>query len=415
MAQHRVFVGIDWGPEQHHAWVTNADGTDIADRRVAHSGAAIAEFADWIIGLAHGEVSAVAIGCETPHSAIVDVFLERGCDVFTLNPKQLDRFRDRFGVAGAKDDPRDAEVLSSSLRTDRRAFRLLVLDDPLTIQLREFSRQDTELGEDLGRLANRLRDHLVRTWPELLRLVPAADEPWLWALLKRAPTPDDGGRLGLAAVRRLLREHRIRRITPEQLHVVLRTPSVPLVRGVREGVRVRILDLVDQLPVVERQRRAAGRRLAETLAQIESANAEQGREQSDVTILQSLPGIGPRIAAGLLAEAAHALRDRDYHAVRQLGGVAPVTKSSGRTRVVMMRYACNHRLKATLDHWARGCIRLDPKSRAHYQQLRRRGHTHARAARGLIDRMLAVMIAMLRNRQRYDATRRDVSRVEATA
>ena len=72
----------------------------------------------------------------------------------------------------------------------------------------------------------------------------------------------------------------------------------------------------------------------------------------------------------------------------------------------MMRYACKHRLKATLNHWARGCIRLDPKCREHYRQLRQRGHGHSRATRGVLDRMLAVMIAMLRTRQVYDAARR---------
>jgi hypothetical protein len=42
--------------------------------------------------------------------------------------KQLDRFRDRFTVAGAKDDRRDAHVMADSLRTDRHAFRRLVTD-----------------------------------------------------------------------------------------------------------------------------------------------------------------------------------------------------------------------------------------------------------------------------------------------
>ena len=42
-----------------------------------------------------------------------------------INPKQMDRFRDRFTASGAKDDRRDARVLADSLRTDRRSFRQL--------------------------------------------------------------------------------------------------------------------------------------------------------------------------------------------------------------------------------------------------------------------------------------------------
>lgn len=47
---------------------------------------------------------------EVPHGPIVETLLERGFRVYVVNPKQLDRFRDRFTVAGAKDDRRDAHA-----------------------------------------------------------------------------------------------------------------------------------------------------------------------------------------------------------------------------------------------------------------------------------------------------------------
>jgi Transposase len=65
------------------------------------------------------------------------------------NPKQLDRFRDRFSPAGAKDDSRDAETLSSSLRTGRRAFHQVALADPAIIELREWSRMPDFIGTEL--------------------------------------------------------------------------------------------------------------------------------------------------------------------------------------------------------------------------------------------------------------------------
>jgi hypothetical protein len=66
------------------------------------------------------EVIGVAI--EMTHGPVVEALLERGFCVYGINPKQLDRFRDRFTVAGAKDDRRDARVLADSLRTDRHPF-----------------------------------------------------------------------------------------------------------------------------------------------------------------------------------------------------------------------------------------------------------------------------------------------------
>jgi transposase len=400
-----VFVGIDWGNTHHQAWMTDAGGTCLGSRRLEHSRAAITELVGWVVAHAGQEGARVAVAIEMPHGPLVDAFLDRGADVFALNPKQLDRFRDRFSAAGAKDDARDAEVLSSAVRTDRQAFRQIRVEHPLTIQLREYSRQDTELGEDLRRVANRLRDHLVRTWPELLALSPAADDPWLWALLKLAPTTLAAHRLRRSQVQRLLRTHRVQRVTADVLLAVVRAPSVYLAEGVREGVGARILDLVDQLPVLDRQRRATARRLRDTLTMLAtSPEGDVPREPRDVTILQSLPGIGTRIAATLLAEAAEALRRRDYHALRQLGGAAPVTKRSGKSCVVTMRWACNHRVQTSFYHWGRVAVQRDERSRVHYARLRAAGHSHARAIRGVVDRLLVVMMAMLTTGQAYDAT-----------
>ena len=46
----------------------------------------------------------MAVAIEVPHGPVVDVLLDRGIAVYAINPKQLDRLRDRFSVAGSKDD-----------------------------------------------------------------------------------------------------------------------------------------------------------------------------------------------------------------------------------------------------------------------------------------------------------------------
>jgi transposase len=405
--RYTIFGGIDWADTSHQVCVTNSTGDRVAERTVEHTGVAVSEMADWLVGLSGGDPAAVAVAIETPRGAIVETLLERGCHVFAINPKQLDRFRDRFSPAGAKDDRRDAQVLSSAVRTDRAALRRLSVDEPLTLQLREYARQDIELGEDLQRLANRLRDHLVRTWPELLQLSPAANERWFWALLQLVPTADHARHVRPAQVRQLLRTHRIRRVAADEVLAILRAPSVRLAPGVRDGVRVRILDLVEQLPVLDRQRRAAEARLEATLAAITTAAEGQSvREHQDITILQSLPALGTRIAATMLAEAARPLRQRDYHGLRVLSGIAPVTKRSGKSHVVTMRYACNGHLQRAVYLWARGCLHRDAHSHAHYARLRAAGHSHHRALRGVADRLLAVLIAMLEQGTLYDNSRR---------
>src|SRR4029077_11750788 len=118
-------------------------------------------------------------------------------------------------------------------------------------------------------------------------------------------------------------------------------------------------------------------------------------EQRDVAILRSSPGIGRIVLATLLAEASEPLQRRDYHALRTLSGVAPVTRRSGKQCFVIRRRACNKRLENALYHWARVAMRHDPISGCRYTDLRRRGHSPGRAWRSLGDRLLYVLCKVL--------------------
>lgn len=157
----------------------------------------------------------MAVAIEVPRGAVVETLLERGAALYTLNPKQVDRFRDRFTVAGAKDDRRDALVLASALRTDVIAFRRVRIDDPLVIQPRELARADEDLAQEFNRLANRLREQLHRTVPEWLTLSPSATDAWFWELIERVPSfslPAAACELKRGVVERVLRAPQIRRV-----------------------------------------------------------------------------------------------------------------------------------------------------------------------------------------------------------
>jgi hypothetical protein len=184
--EYRIYVGIDWATAAHQACVLDCSGRVVAERPFAHTGEAVAAFAQWLHEIAKGDPGQAAIAIEVPRGAVVETLVEHGFHLYASNPKQLDRLRDRHSVAGAKDDRRDAFVLGDSLRTDRVRFRRIRLDDPRVIQLRELSRVDEDLGHEANRLTNRLREQLHRFYVQALKLCPAADEPWLWALLELA-------------------------------------------------------------------------------------------------------------------------------------------------------------------------------------------------------------------------------------
>jgi transposase len=399
------FVGIDWGSETHHVCVLSLEGQFVEERKVNHTATAIADFLAWLSALATDSSASMAVAIEVPHGTLVEELLEREFTVFSINPKQLDRFRDRYFPAGAKDDKRDAFVLADSLRTDQHCFRAVRISDPAVIRLRELTRFDEELNHCFQRHCSQLRQQLQRYYPHALELSKTVDEPWIWALLELAPTPAKAAKLTAKRIENLLRNWRIRRINAEQVAAVLRGRRFSLSTGTVEAASEHVLYLLPHLRLLHQQRQAIASRIEQVLYEL---NASVGSEQPppDVKVLLSLPGVGRIVTATMLAEASQLLGERDYHALRAYAGVAPVTRQSGKKSTALMRYGCNLRLRNAMYHWSRVSMQRDSRSREHYHRLRSKGHSHGRALRGIADRLLALLCAMLRSRTLYDPARR---------
>jgi transposase len=400
MTDHRQwYAGVDWASESHHVFLADGDGRKIGERVFKHGGEGLAEMAAWLMAASGAaDPSQIRVAIEVPHGPVVETLIERGFKVHSLNPKQMDRFRDRFTLAGAKDDSRDAQVMASALRTDPHCFRLLALDDPTIIELREWSRIAEDLGTERNRLTNRLREQFWRYFPAILELEDDLGAPWLLDLCHIVPTPDKAARVRETTIAKLLKRNRIRRLDAAKVLDVLRKPPVALAAGTTEAASAHVATLIGRIRFVNRQlKEAHGRLDALTARLIPTAEAEPGqRKQHDVEILASSPGVGRFVLVTLLAEAFDALQRRDYAALRSLTGVAPVTKRSGKSCIVVRRQACNDRLANAVYHWARVAVQVDPTSRAKYAALRSRGHSHGRALRSVADRLLNVACAMLR-------------------
>jgi len=113
----RYYLGVDWADQTHAVWVVDEHGTKVVGRAVPHTAEGFSEWGreldEW---RAQGTELWAAI--ERPEGRVVDFLLDHGVVVYPVNPKALDRARDRFRQSGAKSDPFDARVLAEFLRTD---------------------------------------------------------------------------------------------------------------------------------------------------------------------------------------------------------------------------------------------------------------------------------------------------------
>lgn len=418
MANLVLFVGIDAADTSHEICAMNAEGTRLFAGNVPQTVAGIEELMERLLALANGEPGAIGVAIEVNHGPVVEAFVLHGFCVFALNPKQLDRFRDRFSPAGSKNDALDALVLADSLRTDGHLFRQVDFPDDAVLELRGLVDIRSMLTEQLRAHANQLRSVLARNVPGLLELAPAADQPVLWDVTKKLLS---GNLLRLprrSSFAKILKQHRIRRMDPDTLYQAVKSTLLLRISGAQAADIHKIRSLLPILQIISQELKDVETHIKSMLEQMvapedthepvpESPESHSPRHRySDAAIIASCVGVGPITLATLITKAWSPIAGRDLKSLRALCGVAPVTDQSGKTRTVKMRYACSRDLRHAIQSWALAAVRVDPRAKQHYRHMRDRGHNHNRAVRGVIDRMLAVLIAMLRDNTIYDPARR---------
>jgi transposase len=395
-------IGIDEAKEKHDICIIDSEGKILIEKNdIEHSVSGIQSIISQISKFSDNNFDRVAVAIEKPHGAVVDTLMERGIHVYSLNPKQLDRFRDRYTSSGAKDDRLDAYVLADSLRTDLHCFHQVKLGDPLTVELKEISRLSDELTKEKVRLINQLKEQINRFAPHLFKLCPGIDSEWFLELLKIISS---GIKIQKNRISRLLKQYHVRRVSVDEVINTIKSSPLTLASGTIEGIKFRIETLVEELQLIENKIKVCKKKIQILIKQIDLKEKEEKKDKkySDVEIIQSMPGIGDIITSILLSEVPELLSNRNYAGLRLMSGIAPVTRRSGKKMSVKIRRSCNKRLRNALYHWARGSTEKDGKSLERYENLKKKGHSHSRSLRGLGDSLLRTLISMLKTNTLYD-------------
>lgn len=404
--EYQWFVGIDWAAAKNDVCIIDLKGKIVTEFIFPTTPEGMLQMCSTFEDLCNDKDS-IAIAIEIPHGAIVECLADKGFHVFSINPKQLDRFRDRHSPAGCKDDKLDAYVLADSLRTDEHCFRKIEILDSDIIILRELIRIDSDLGENKNRITNRLRQQIFRFAPHFLELSPSVDEPWYWEVLENKLNADDESPLEVDGILKTLKNNRIRRISANECFEVLSSDYLHVAQGTVPAARRHIFALIAQLRLIHTQRKQIKKEIEDVLSNL-SASETEG-ENRDAAIIRSMPGVGSTVVATILSESAQAIAECDYAALRAHAGIAPVTKRSGKRLNVIMRKACNGRLRNAMYHWCRVSVQRDPVSKAKYSALRAKGHSHGRSLRTIGDANLRLLFGMLKNRTLYDPEKRLVT------
>jgi transposase len=393
-----LFVGDDWAEDHHDIEVSDEAGRRLARRRLPEGIAGI----EALHGLVadhlpeDAEPASVLVGIETDRGPWVAALIAAGYTVYAINPLQVARYRERHGVSGAKSDRGDAHTLAEIVRLDRAHHRPVAGDSAVAEQVKVLARAHQSLVWSRQRQTNMLRSMLREFYPAALAAFgdDLAGRDAL-AVLALAPTPQQGRTLTAAQLEQALRDAgRQRHIAAraEQIRTALHAEQLAAAAGVLPAYGAAVTALVAVIGELTRQ--------TETLAgQVEAGFGQH----PDAEIYLSQPGLGSILGARVLAEFGDdPHRYPNPKSRKNYAGSSPITKASGKTRVVLARHARNRRLADALHQQAFSALSSSPGARAYYDAHRARGATHQQALRALANRLVGILHGCLRHHMSYN-------------
>ena len=392
----RLFVGDDWAEDHHDVEVMNEAGTVLAKKRLAEGVAGITQLHE-LIGRhlpEDGADAEVVIGIETGRGPWVAALIAAGYTVFPVNPLQASRYRERHGVSGAKSDGGDAHMLADMVRTDSHQLRPAAGDSPGAEAIKVVARTHKTLIWERTRGVQRLRHQLREYFPAALEAFEDLDAPDTLELLGKAPDPARAAKLTRAQVSAALKRARRRNI-PDKATAILAA-----LRGGHLG----------QPPASTAAYAATARSLIAVITTLnEQVMTLQGQVEEhfgrhpDAEIYQSQPGLAAILGARVLGEFGDdPHRYADAKSRKNYGGTSPITRASGKKKVVAARFIHNDRLIDALMSWAFSSLNASPGARAFYDAQRAKGLEHNDALRRLANRLVGILHGCLKTRTLYD-------------
>ena len=310
-----VWVGLDVGKSEHFADVLDNDGERLFARAVANGQADLEALLDR--AARHGTPGLVIDQPGSIAQLALAVAARRGVPVAYVPGLVMRRAADLY-PGEAKTDRRDAYILADTGRTRRKQVHWLDAgSDELLAALRVLNGFDIDLAADATRLANRLRDALTSISPALERAVgERLGQPGVRDLLARYPT--------LTALR-TASQSRIERT------VKARSPRVAA------KVATAIAAALAAQDVTVPAEAATGRVIAELAADLDRVCSRRDALAAEIEeaflshpcgeLLASMPGIGPRTGARILAEVGDGSAFTSGSKLAAYAGLAPVTAS----------------------------------------------------------------------------------------
>ena len=388
-------MGIDWA-DRKHVWCLQAAGS--TKRETGELEHKVEAVEAWVAELCRrfGH-RPIAVAVEQVKGALVFLLNKYEClHIFPVPSTMTASMRKALYPSGAKDDPRDADLLLDILGQHRDTLHRLSPDDEATRRVQNLVEERRKLTAEKTAQNNRLISYLKIYFPQMVEWFENLDIPLVCDLLERWPTLEELQKESGEDLRRFFRQHHCHRGLMER-RILAIGGAIPA-GGDRAVIEAKsaVVKVIVQLI----------RSLLQGIAELDRKIEGVAVAHPDFFIFDSLPGAGAVMAPRLLA-AFGSQRDR-YRCADELqtySGIAPVTERSGKRKWVHFRWACPKFLRQSFHEWAGHSIGQSAWARAYYQQQRRRGSDHHAAVRALAFKWIRIVFRCWKDRVAYDESK----------
>jgi len=305
--------------------------------------------------------------------------------VYRLNPVRVKRLMESKLIRSI-DDGISAEAIANCIRLQHK--ELSPLDESserFAIGRKQLSYCDT-LTKHRTALINELNSILYPYFPEVIGLFKNKTPNWLFYLLSKYPNRE--------------------KILKARKSALLKVP------GITEERRKRLKDIVDQKadkipePISEQLQEMALYiiDLSEKIKRKKQAITQQCKDEPEVKLLTSIPGVAEDSAAVYFLEIEELKRFSSAAQMASYFGVHPTLKKSGDgTKKIGMSKKGRPRVRATLFMNAFSGMSCNPILRKLYLKYRSKGMNHFQAMGVLMHKLLRIIYGMLKSGKSFDA------------
>jgi transposase len=395
--QFAAFAGIDWADQKHDVSVS-ANGSSSSVHRVIKN--TPEDLGDWVAQLRQQYPEGkIAVCLEQSKGALIFHLLQYDfLTLFPINPKKLSKYRESFTASGAKGDSTDAELIRQYVAEHNNLLRPWEPDDEPTGTISFLVYGRRKAVDERTRLTNRLSSTLKMYFPQALKLIgETLYSSMALDFLTKWPQLQNVQRAGKKTIQMFYSTHnsRSKKLTKQRLSFLCPTTPLTKDQAVIKSCLLTVKMLVAQITQIN-----------SAVAEFETELKELYDDHPDQGIFNSFPGSGEALSPRLLsAWGSDRSRYDSSDSMQKYSGTAPITKASGKSKIVIRRLACPKFLLQTFHEYANCSRQFSVWAQAFYEMKREHGKSHHMAVRSLAYKWIRIMFRCWKNRTKYDETK----------